>query len=184
LPNSSFGGQGRLFPALFFQEHLIQVVNKMKRNTQSGFSWIEVLIMLTVIGIIASIAIPRHLASLRAANEASAQHSLRLLNSAEITYRTTIGKGLYGTVATLANWNLVDSGLSSGTKDGYNFTTGDAPAASTSSFLMAAAPVVVKGSSATGTKEFCIDQTGVLTRRIATSQTVATSCAGFSPVGN
>src|SRR5205814_8117863 len=121
-----------------------------------------------VIGIIASIAIPRHLASLRAANEASAQHSLRLLNSAEITYRSPIGKGLYGTVATLDNCNLVDGVLSSGTKDGYNFTTGDVPAASTSSFLMAAAPVVLNGSP-TGTKEFCIDQTGVLTRRIATS---------------
>ena len=140
--------------------------------------------MLTVIGIIASIAIPNHRASRRAANEASAQHTLRLLNSAEITYLSTIGKGLYGTVATLANWNLVDGVLSSGTKDGYNFTTGDAPAASTSSFLMAAAPVVLNGSSATGTKEFCIDQTGVLTRRIATSQTVATSCGGFTRAGN
>jgi type II secretory pathway pseudopilin PulG len=156
----------------------------MKRNTESGISWIELLIMLTVIGIIASIAIPRHLGSVRAANEASAQHSLRLLNSAEITYRSTIGKGLYGTVATLGNWNLVDSGLSRGTKDGYNFTTGDAPAASPSSFVMAAAPVVLNGSSATGKKEFCIDQTGGLTRRTATSQTVATSCAGFTAFGN
>jgi len=156
----------------------------MKRNTQSGFSWIEVLILLTVVGIIASIAIPRQLASRRAASEASAQHSLRLLNSAEITYRSTIGKGLYGTVATLGNWNLVDSGLTSGTKDGYNFTTGDAPAASTSSFVIAAAPVVLNGSSATGKKEFCIDQSGVLTRKTATSQTVATSCTGFTAFGN
>ena len=154
----------------------------IKRQTQSGLSLIEILIVLTVIGIIASIAIPRHLASRRAANEASAQQSLRMLNSAEITYRSTVGKGLYGTVATLANWNLIDSTLSGGTRNGYNFTTGDAPAASTSDFVMAAAPVARRGASATGTREFCIDQTGVLTKKTATSQTVATSCAGFTAV--
>ena len=153
----------------------------MRREGQKGFSWIEVLIALTIIGIIASIAIPNHLASRRKANEASAQQSLHLLNSAEITYRSTVGKGLYGTVSTLGAWNLVDGVLSTGSKNGYNFTTGDAPAASTTSFVMAAAPVVFSGVSATGTKEFCIDQTGVLTKRTATSQTVATSCTGFTP---
>ena len=156
----------------------------MERQAQSGFSWIELLIVLTIIGIIASIAIPNYRASRRAANEASAQKSLRMLSSAESTYRRTAGSGSYGTVASLANLNLVDGALSSGAKDGYNFTTGQSPAASSSGFVMAAAPVVWSGASATGTREFCIDQTGVLTKRIATSQTVATSCAGFTAVGN
>jgi type IV pilus assembly protein PilA len=130
----------------------------MERQTRSGFSLIELLIVLTIIGIIASIAIPNHLASRRAGNEASAQQSLRMLNSAETTYRSTVGKGLYGTVSTLASWNLVDSSLSSGSKNGYNFTTGDAPAASTTGFVMAAAPMVWSGSNVTGAREFCIDQ--------------------------
>jgi len=156
----------------------------MNRQTQPGFSLIEVLIALTIIGIIASIAIPNHLASRRPANEASAQHSLRLLNSAEVTYRSTVGKGLYGTVSTLTHWNLVDGRVGSGSKNGYNFTTGDEPAASTSGFVMAAAPSVIGGVNATGTREFCIDQTGVLTKKAATGQTVATSCAGFTAVGN
>ena len=156
----------------------------MDDHTQSGVSLIEVLIALTIIGIIASIAIPNHLASRRAANEASAQQSLRLLNSGEITYRSTIGKGLYGTVDTLGHWNIVDSTLSSGSKNGYNFTTGDAPAASPTEFVMGAAPTVLSGVNATGSHEFCIDQTGVLTKKTATSQTVATSCAGFTAVGN
>lgn len=156
----------------------------MKHQTQSGFSLIEILIVITIIGIIASIAIPNQLASRRAANEASAQQSLRLLNSAEITYRSTVGKGLYGTVSVLGSWNLVDGSLSSGSKNGYNFTTGDAPAASTTGFVVAAAPSVLSGVNATGRREFCIDQTGVLTKKPATSQTVATSCAGFTAVGN
>lgn len=156
----------------------------MRHQDQKGISLTEVLIVLTVIGIIASIAIPNHLASRRAANEASAQTSLRMLNSAEITFRSTVGKGLYGTVSALGHWNMIDGALSNGSKDGYNFTTGDAPAASTSTFVMAAAPSVLSGMSRTGTREYCIDQTGVLTRRPATSQTVVTSCTGFTAVGN
>lgn len=156
----------------------------MKYQSEKGISLTEVLIVLTVLGIIASIAIPNHLASSRAANEASAQRSLRMLASGEITYRSTVGKGLYGTVSVLSHWNMIDAALSSGSKDGYSFTTGDAPAASTEKFVMAAAPNVLRGMSSTGTREFCVDQTGVLTKRAATTHNVATSCSGFTPVGN
>jgi hypothetical protein len=103
--------------------------------------------------------------------------------SSEATYRSTAGNGSYGDVDSLVAQNLIDSVLGGGVKSGYNFTTGAAPAASTTDFVIAAAPVTSSGVTATGTREFCIDQSGVLTAKTAASQTVATACTGFAPVG-
>jgi prepilin-type N-terminal cleavage/methylation domain-containing protein len=89
----------------------------MKKNR--GFSLLELLIVVAIILIIATIAIPSLLRSRQAANESGAVANLRTINTAEVTYMSGNG-GEYGTIDGLVADGLLDERFEgSGVVGGY-----------------------------------------------------------------
>lgn len=147
---------------------------RLRRHTQRGFSLIEVLIVVTIILIIAAIAIPNFMRSRIAANEAATVAAIRTIVTAETAYATTYPNSGYGYSNDLASLGgspcttpsssaacLIDNVLATATstsspRSGYVFTyTPD----TTLGFKLYADPA---NYGYTGTKHFYTDPTLVI----------------------
>ncbi|HZS48064.1 MAG TPA: prepilin-type N-terminal cleavage/methylation domain-containing protein [Blastocatellia bacterium] len=94
----------------------------MKRNAK-GFSLPELLIVVAVIGIIATIAIPGLLEAQRASREAAAIQTLRTIVESENTYLSVKGNYTsYGDGSQLSGASLVDASLFSSPINNYQLT--------------------------------------------------------------
>lgn len=165
----------------------------------SGFSLIELLIVVAIILIIAAIAIPNLLQARMASHEASAAGSLSAIRSAEVAYWTTYPSvgyspdlpslgGASPCTPAAATACLIDSGLSSAIpggsgKAGYYFVvTGVVTAGATinTSYVSGAAPMTVHS---TGNRDFCMISDGVLRSQMGnpgdTPVTSVATCVAF-----
>lgn len=161
---------------------------------QSGFSLIELLIVVAIILIIAAIAIPNLLRARMAANESSAVGSVRTINTGMVTYNSTyptvgfasalLNLGGAANAACTPATNtacLIDNVLSAGTKSGYNFTAQAGVAAVPQTTYYATASPVTPNQ--TGIRSFCAYEDAVVrydsTGALAASEA---ACQKLSPL--
>jgi len=145
---------------------------KLRHRNQKGFSLIELLIVVTIILIIAAIAIPNLMRSKIQANETAAVGALKALTESALLYSNSyggfphalsdMGPAAGGSGASSASADLIDSVLASGVKSGYRFNyvagTTD-PAGNVQSYGITAIPVV---PGSTGQRSFFTDQSGTI----------------------
>ncbi len=134
---------------------------------KKGFTLIELMIVVLVIGIIAALSMPNLVNSKMAAHESSAISAVRSIVTAQITHAAKAGSGNFAADLTeLEAANLIDSVLGSGTAEAYSFSV----SGSGIQYTIDARPLVY-GSS--GIRSFFSDESGVI--RYTTADAAATA---------
>lgn len=138
------------------------------KNASAGFSLIELIIVVTIIGIIAAIAIPNLLTVRRTAQEASGAAIVKSLIKAEGMYFSSYGnQSSYGTLNDLVTRNCMDTSLLTEARNYYTFQVN---LTTPITYSINATPGAALASQM---RHFYGDETGVIRQALGAAATVA-----------
>jgi type IV pilus assembly protein PilA len=148
-------------------------MNTQKNRHESGFTLVELLIVMSVILILMTLAIPAMQSVVRRGNETSAISSLRMLNEMEGQYNsnypqhgfscslTSLGGKVGSAPPSAESAQLINDDLSSGSKSGYTFTVKNCTKTTvnnTDQFNSYEIDAVPNAVGKSGNRGFCTDE--------------------------
>ena len=156
----------------------MEPLKRNKRNNQGGFSLIELMIVIAIIGILIGVGIVGYRAAIRAANEAAAVKTLRSIAEQQMLYYNAHQRTAFGTFDEMLKEGLLDSRFAGTTPvvDGYVYVMRVTPKSTTAQpgFAVNSDPQVTEGVGATGKNHFFLDSNSNTIHVSSTQQATAT----------
>ncbi len=157
----------------------LSLCTEQKPHRESGFTLVELLIVISIVVILMLVLIPQLTSARIAGNETAARADLKNITSAELSYATSFPeKGFTCNFSDLTGGasSFLDKSLAGGTQAGYTFTFSGCTSkgGAVNYYQVVAQPQVV---GKTGRASFCTDVNGSIT----SDPTGGTNCLQAEP---